>query len=98
MGIGVISLVRSVHFSNILGSSTWAELYVVKHIGSITALTTAIMVFATAFGTAVFGATAAHVFGASSDPMTRQAIEGSGHSNYFRILNPMTSQNQNCAE
>ena len=38
------------------------------------------------FGTAVFGATAAHVFGASSDPMTRQAIEGSGHSNYFRIF------------
>jgi hypothetical protein len=38
------------------------------------------------FGTAVFGATAAHVLGASSDPMTRQAIEGSGHSNYFRIF------------
>jgi len=38
------------------------------------------------FGTAVFGATAAHVFGASSDPMTRQAVEGSGHSNYFRIF------------
>ncbi len=38
------------------------------------------------FGTAVFGTTAAHVFGASSDPMTRQAIEGSGHSNYFRIF------------
>ena len=38
------------------------------------------------FGTAAFGATAAHVFGAASDPMTRQAIEGSGHSNYFRIF------------
>tara|TARA_B100001559_G_C16490518_1_gene618221 strand:- start:536 stop:2173 length:1638 start_codon:yes stop_codon:yes gene_type:complete len=38
------------------------------------------------FGTAVFGTTAAHVFGASSDPMTRQAVEGSGHSNYFRIF------------
>ena len=42
-------------FGNILGSSTWAEIYGVKYIGSITALTTAFMVFATAFGTAVFG-------------------------------------------
>jgi predicted MFS family arabinose efflux permease len=43
-------------FGNILGSSTWAEIYGVKYIGSIKALTTALMVFATAFGTAVFGA------------------------------------------
>jgi len=42
-------------FGNILGSSTWAEIYGVKYIGSIKALTTALMVFATAFGTAVFG-------------------------------------------
>jgi len=42
-------------FSNVLGSSTWAEIYGVKYIGSIKALTTAFMVFATAFGTAVFG-------------------------------------------
>ena len=42
-------------FSNILGSSTWAELYGVKYLGSIKALTTALMVFATAFGTALFG-------------------------------------------
>ena len=41
--------------SNVLGASTWAELYGVKHIGSIKALTTAIMVFSTAFGTAIFG-------------------------------------------
>ena len=41
--------------ANILGSSTWAEIYGVKHIGSIKALTTALMVFSTAFGTAVFG-------------------------------------------
>ena len=41
--------------ANILGSSTWAEIYGVKYIGSIKALTTAFMVFATAFGTAVFG-------------------------------------------
>ena len=40
---------------NVLGSSTWAEIYGVKYIGSIKALTTALMVFATAFGTAVFG-------------------------------------------
>ena len=42
--------------ANILGSSTWAEIYGVKYIGSIKALTTAFMVFSTAFGTAVFGA------------------------------------------
>jgi predicted MFS family arabinose efflux permease len=41
--------------ANILGSSTWAEIYGVKFIGSIKALTTAFMVFSTAFGTAVFG-------------------------------------------
>ncbi len=42
-------------FANVLGSSTWAELYGVKFIGSIKALTTALMVFSTAFGTALFG-------------------------------------------
>ena len=42
-------------FANVLGSSTWAEIYGVKYIGSIKALTTALMVFATAFGTAMFG-------------------------------------------
>ena len=42
-------------FAVVLGSSTWAELYGVKHLGSIKALTTALMVFATAFGTALFG-------------------------------------------
>ena len=41
--------------ANVLGSSTWAEVYGVKFIGSIKALTTAFMVFSTAFGTAVFG-------------------------------------------
>ena len=41
--------------SNVLGTSTWAEIYGVKYIGSIKALTTAFMVFSTAFGTAVFG-------------------------------------------
>ncbi|MDC0200474.1 MFS transporter [Candidatus Pelagibacter sp.] len=40
---------------NVLGSSTWAEIYGVKYIGSIKALTTALMVFATAFGAATFG-------------------------------------------
>ncbi len=42
-------------FANVLGSSTWAEIYGVKHIGSIKALTTSLMVFSTAFGTALFG-------------------------------------------
>ena len=41
--------------ANVLGSSTWAEIYGVKFIGAIKALTTAFMVFSTAFGTAVFG-------------------------------------------
>ena len=41
--------------ANVLGSSTWAEIYGVKFIGSIKALTTAFMVFSTAFGTAIFG-------------------------------------------
>ena len=41
--------------ANILGSATWAEIYGVKYIGSIKALTTALMVFSTAFGTALFG-------------------------------------------
>ena len=41
-------------FANVLGSSTWAEIYGVKYIGSIKALTTALMVFATTLGTALF--------------------------------------------
>jgi Arabinose efflux permease len=41
--------------ANVLGSSTWAEIYGVKFIGSIKGLTTAFMVFSIAFGTALFG-------------------------------------------
>jgi len=41
--------------ANVLGSSTWAEIYGVKYIGSIKALSTSLMVFSTAFGTAFFG-------------------------------------------
>ena len=41
--------------ANVLGSSTWAEIYGVEHIGSIKAMTTAFMVFSTAFGTFLFG-------------------------------------------
>ena len=48
--------------ANVLGSSTWAEIYGVKYIGSIRALTVALMVFATAFGTAVFGILIDHGF------------------------------------
>ena len=51
--LGLIGISNSL--ANVLGSSTWAEVYGVKHIGSIKALTTALMVFSTAFGTAVFG-------------------------------------------
>ena len=42
-------------FANVLGSSTWAELYGVKYIGGIKSITTAMMVFATATGAAAFG-------------------------------------------
>ena len=41
--------------ANVLGSSLWAEIYGVRYIGGIKALTTAMMVFSTAFGTALFG-------------------------------------------
>ena len=41
--------------ANVLGSSTWAEIYGVKYIGSIKALTTALMVLSTACGTALYG-------------------------------------------
>ena len=50
---GLIGLTNGL--ANVLGSSTWAEIYGVKFIGSIKALTTALMVFSTAFGTALFG-------------------------------------------
>ena len=42
-------------FANVLGSSTWAEIYGVKYIGGIKSITTAMMVFATATGAAIFG-------------------------------------------
>ena len=41
--------------ANVLGSSLWAEIYGVRFLGGIKALTTALMVFSTAFGTALFG-------------------------------------------
>ena len=53
MFFGLIGITNGL--CNVLGSSTWAEIYGVKYIGSIKALTTALMVFATAFGTAIFG-------------------------------------------
>ena len=51
--LGLIGVANG--FTNVLGTSTWAEIYGVKYIGSIKALTTALMVFSTAFGTALFG-------------------------------------------
>ena len=42
-------------FANVLGTSTWAELYGVRFIGGIKAMTYALMVFSTAFGTALYG-------------------------------------------
>jgi len=51
--LGLIGITNGL--ANVLGSSTWAEIYGVKYIGSIKALTAALMVFATAFGTALFG-------------------------------------------
>jgi len=51
--LGLIGVTNG--FANVLGSSTWAEIYGVKHIGGIKAITSGLMVFATAAGTAVFG-------------------------------------------
>ena len=51
MFLGLIGISNG--FANVLGSSIWAEIYGVKYIGSIKALTTALMVFSTAFGTAL---------------------------------------------
>ena len=51
--LGLIGITNGL--ANVLGSSTWAEIYGVKFIGSIKALTTSLMVFSTAFGTALFG-------------------------------------------
>jgi predicted MFS family arabinose efflux permease len=51
--LGLIGITNG--FANVLGSSTWAEIYGVKYIGGIKALTSGLMVFATATGTAVFG-------------------------------------------
>ena len=42
-------------FTNVLLSSLWAELYGVKYLGSIKALTGSLMVFSTALATATFG-------------------------------------------
>ena len=42
-------------FANVLFSSLWAEIYGVNYLGSIRALSTALMVFSTALGTAIFG-------------------------------------------
>tara|TARA_B100001250_G_scaffold191568_1_gene164642 strand:- start:536 stop:1765 length:1230 start_codon:yes stop_codon:yes gene_type:complete len=42
-------------FANVIISSLWAEIYGVKYLGSIKALTVSLMVFSTALGTAVFG-------------------------------------------
>ena len=41
--------------SNVLTSSLWAELYGVRYLGSIKALSSSLMVFSSAIGTAVFG-------------------------------------------
>ena len=41
------------------------------------------------FGNATF-TTGSYVFGAASDPITRQVVEGSGHSNYFRVFSDDT--------
>ena len=42
-------------FTNVLVSSLWAEIYGVNYLGSIKALTGALMVFSTALATTVFG-------------------------------------------
>jgi len=51
--MGLIGITNG--FANVLGSSIWAEIYGVKNIGGIKAITSGLMVFATATGTAIFG-------------------------------------------
>jgi|TARA_Y100000310_G_scaffold11878_1_gene12379 predicted MFS family arabinose efflux permease len=51
--LGLIGITNAL--ANVLGSSIWAEIYGVKFIGGIKALSASMMVFATAFGTAIFG-------------------------------------------
>jgi predicted MFS family arabinose efflux permease len=51
--LGLIGITNGL--ANVLGSSTWAEIYGVKFLGGIKALTTSMMVLSTAFGTAIFG-------------------------------------------
>ena len=43
------------------------------------------------FANAVFGSAGAYTFGAPTDPITRQSVEGSGKSNYFRIFSNNTN-------
>ena len=38
------------------------------------------------FNNATFGTSGGYTFGAPSDPITRQTVEGSGHSNYFKVF------------
>ena len=42
------------------------------------------------FANATF-TTGTYTFGASTDPITRQTVEGSGHSNYFRVFSNNTN-------
>ena len=43
------------------------------------------------FANALFGATGGYTFGAATDPITRQTVEGSGYSNYFRVFSNNTN-------
>ena len=43
------------------------------------------------FGNATFGTAGGYTFGAPSDPITKQTVEGSGHSNYFRVFSNDTN-------
>ena len=51
--MGLIGITNGL--TNILVSSLWAEMYGVKYLGSIKALTGSLMVFSTALATAIFG-------------------------------------------
>tara|TARA_R100000951_G_scaffold25594_2_gene21789 strand:- start:180 stop:1814 length:1635 start_codon:yes stop_codon:yes gene_type:complete len=43
------------------------------------------------FANATFGTAGGYTFGAPTDPITRQTVEGSGYSNYFRIFSNNTN-------
>ena len=79
-------------FANVLGSATWAEIYGVKYIGSIKALTTALMVFSTAFGTVFFGTLIDNNFSIEQIALVSGSYVLIAISLLFHIMNKLNPQ------